>query len=512
MERQSGRKKWIKRITVLFFAMMLFLTFFSNTIMNHSLAQVSTEQIVSDSVSAKVRGTGTVEAGDPVEIKVSESREVEEVLVKTGDEVKPGDVLIKLKEGVSTEREAAASELKELKEAYDNNIMINEIDNHIVSRAENGGIDKADATAKLSTLSATMKQVSEKVKNLQKQSDALSDGTSEQSAAVKKASKEAEEAGKELSQAQTSWESFGMEESEVRELYENDRTEQVEQAKAALDAYHEAKSRYEQKSQVKEELESQLEESRESITLELAKANEELTEATEAHDDYIAEINTVNSIKSQYEAIREKEKELEKLTQQSVGNEITAKVAGKVISVDIKKGEVAQAEIPLLTLQDEANGYSLSFSVTKEQAAKVKKGDTATVSDAWYFSDLTVTLSEIKVDPENPSRNKKLIFAIDGDVEVGQNLTVAVGEKSTRYDYVVPNNAVREDSNGKFILVIREKSSPLGNRYVATRVNVEVLLSDDSKSALKAAVEGSEYVITNANKMVKPGDYVRLAK
>ena len=48
MEDKTLRKKWVKRITVVFLIMMMLLTFFSNTIMNRSLAQVSTEEIVSE--------------------------------------------------------------------------------------------------------------------------------------------------------------------------------------------------------------------------------------------------------------------------------------------------------------------------------------------------------------------------------------------------------------------------------------------------------------------------------
>ena len=59
----------------------------------------------------------------------------------------------------------------------------------------------------------------------------------------------------------------------------------------------------------------------------------------------------------------------------------------------------------------------------------------------------------------------------------GQSLNVSVGQKSANYDLIVPNSAIREDSNGKFILIVESKSSPLGNRYVATRVDVEVLMT-----------------------------------
>ena len=75
----------------------------------------------------------------------------------------------------------------------------------------------------------------------------------------------------------------------------------------------------------------------------------------------------------------------------------------------------------------------------------------------------------------------------------------------------VPNSAIREDNNGKFILIIEERPSPLRNRYIARRADVEVTTSDDTKSAINAAIEGWEYVITTSTVPIKAGQEVRLA-
>ena len=77
---------------------------------------------------------------------------------------------------------------------------------------------------------------------------------------------------------------------------------------------------------------------------------------------------------------------------------------------------------------------------------------------------------------------------------------------------IVPNSAVREDKNGKFILIVESRNSPLGNRYIATRVDVEVLATDDLNTAISAALYGYEYVITTATKPVEAGKQVRLAE
>ena len=75
---------------------------------------------------------------------------------------------------------------------------------------------------------------------------------------------------------------------------------------------------------------------------------------------------------------------------------------------------------------------------------------------------------------------------------------------------VVPNSAIREDNNGKFILIVESKSSPIGTRYIARREDVEVLASDEIKSAISGGVSGYEFVITTSTKPIEAGQYVRL--
>ena len=86
-----------------------------------------------------------------------------------------------------------------------------------------------------------------------------------------------------------------------------------------------------------------------------------------------------------------------------------------------------------------------------------------------------------------------------------------MGQKSANYDLIVPNSAIREDNNGKFVLIVESKSSPLGNRYVATRVDVEVLASDDTQSAVRGGLYGYEFVITTSTQPVEAGKLVRLS-
>ena len=91
-KKQTNKKDRIKNIAIVFLVIMLLLTFFSNTIMNYSLPEVSTAYAQNGSVTAKVRGTGTVETAEDYDVKVTENHVVGSVKIKVGDEVSADQV------------------------------------------------------------------------------------------------------------------------------------------------------------------------------------------------------------------------------------------------------------------------------------------------------------------------------------------------------------------------------------------------------------------------------------
>ena len=84
-------------------------------------------------------------------------------------------------------------------------------------------------------------------------------------------------------------------------------------------------------------------------------------------------------------------------------------------------------------------------------------------------------------------------------------------ERATKRAVPTASSAIRTDANGTFVLKLESKNSPLGNRYLARRVPVEVLASDDMNSAVTADLGNGDYVITSSNSPLKNGELVRLA-
>jgi chromosome segregation ATPase len=209
--------------------------------------------------------------------------------------------------------------------------------------------------------------------------------------------------------------------------------------------------------------------------------------------------------------IEDKEAEIEKIKAGDFTTEVKAPIAGVISSIDVQAGQDVQFNVTKLAeIQLVDKGYSVSFNVTNEQAKRIRIGDRANIQ-YWWGGDITATVESIKPDQSNPSQSKTVTLNITGDVNVGTNLSFTIGEKSQDFESVIPNSAIREDNNGKFVLVVEAKSTPLGNRYTARRMDIEVIASDETSSAVSGITYG-DFVITASTEPVIAGKQVRLVE
>ena len=209
--------------------------------------------------------------------------------------------------------------------------------------------------------------------------------------------------------------------------------------------------------------------------------------------------------------IQEQETLVAELQAESVGAEVTANVSGQISSLNVTAGRDAVAGDTLAVIEVVDRGYTVKLPVTNEQSQKVRIGDKADVTNYYWGEQLDVTLTSIITDPSNPGQGKLLVFTLNGDVSSGQNVTLSVGERSANFDAVIPNSALRTDTNGTFVLVLTVKHSPLGNRYIATRVDVNVLAQDDTTAAVSGLSMG-DYVITTSSKPLEAGMQVNMVE
>ena len=570
----TDRKDKIKNITIIFLLVMLILTFFSNTIMNYSLVEVSTQQVTSGQITSKVRGSGSVEASESYSVTIEETRKIATVNVKKDAEVATGDLLFTLEDTDSDELDAAKKSLNEAQAAYESAVLtagITVAERQSIEAGKGSSLTQkqneiAAANQRVKDAQAAVEAAQASVDKIKAQIDAVSNSTADTTAeekAVLDAEKKNSEAQDSLTSAESAYtpvkSAYDTALSEYNDAviafnaakatYEKDTSdlnnkkamdaaeiamksanEKLKNCKGNLDKvqgpYDSAKSAATDSKNalsnanynlsVKKltgtntaeanNLQAQLN----TATAALTDANTALTSATNDQKKVTDKISGEVTIASAYKTMTDLQEEVAKLQAKSIGTEITSPISGTVTDIAVTAGTTVNANDVMMTIQPENKAYVLQFSVTENQAKKVRVGDTAEILNNWYGNDVSAVVSAIRKDPQNRS-NSMIICEMKGDVSVGDSYTLSIGEQSSNYDTIVPTSAIREDSNGKFILIIESKSTPLGNRYYARRVDVDVITSDDTKSAVTGALEGYEYVITTTTKPIKENEQVRLA-
>ncbi|MCM1027021.1 MAG: HlyD family efflux transporter periplasmic adaptor subunit [Roseburia sp.] len=566
----TKRREWVKTAAIIFLSVMLVLTFFSQTILNYSLPEVATQYVQSGAITAKIRGSGTVESGDPYEVKVTESRKVSSVAVHVGDTVQKGDVLLYLEDAESEELKAARKALEDAENAYELAVLTAEISSSNIhyanegvsaevyrqqitnaqaaeqraEKAYNTAVDEAKAAKEAEkpyeqqvaqaeqTITDYTNQIThdsnqdvinrsqEKVKTTKAAYDAALDAYNTAVEAWMKANDDFNAAT--VSGGDTNW--YQVKVSEAEQEKNKKKTEmdsKYTEWQNAVNSENNREAAVKNLSAGKADWELQREILAKNLTtaqaatkekeaaVETAKA--EWDEKKAALSELVGNISNVVNLEQMLDAIADAQKLVDELTEKAIDATVKADIAGTVTAVNVTAGNMTSAATPVAVLQPEGKGYTLSFSVTNEQAKRLSVGDRADLVNSWWYNDVEAVLASIQPDRSNPGQQKLLTFNITGEVTAGQNLNLSVGQKSANYDLIVPNSAIREDSNGKFILIVESRPSPLGNRYVATRVDVEVLASDDTQTAISGALYGYEYVITTSTKPVEAGKQVRLA-
>lgn len=515
-ENGKNKREWVKTAAIIFLSVMLVLTFFANSIMNYSLPEVATSYVQSGSITAKIRGTGTVESGDPYEVKVTESRKVSSVAVTVGQTVQKGDVLFYLEDAESEELKAARAALDDAQNKYELALLTAEISSsNIYSANENvssevyrqqitnaqAAVQNAERAynAAVNAVTAAEAAVVPYQQSVSQLAQLISDH--ETQADYEDAKKKEAEARRDVLESVSS--------GDAKEEYINATNEIAARAKSAAGLRATATDLGLQKYIAERDLaaaQAVVTEKKAAVDA----AQREWDEKKADLNELVGNIANVINLEQMLDAIAEAQKLVDELSAKSYDATITADISGTVTQINVTAGNTTSASSPVAVLQPEGAGYTLSFSVTNEQAKRLSVGDRADLVNAWRYDDVEVTLASIKPDKSDPSQKKLLTFTVTGNVTAGQTFNISVGQKSANYDLTVPNSAIREDSNGKFILIVEEKSSPLGKRYVATRVDVEVLASDDTQSAISGGLNGYEYVITTSNKPVEAGELVRM--
>lgn len=618
-EQRVKNRGWVKNVAIIFLAVMLVLTFFSNTIMNASLPEAAVQYVQSGSITTQIRGTGTITAKEVYEVKTTTSRKVQSVLVTKEQEVKVGDVLLILAAGEGTETDELKTQLETAKYSYQQKLINMSGGGSEVTRAQEKlqeAIAARDAIAVNITAEDielakvryetakeyyqqltyeledaggyveggkgdTLKELSDAVNAAQLEYDSNCIRYAKEYAFVNQLAADASvfgthgsdrdayaeaitgafaAAGEDTtvhnyfvdlaSVTQAERENLGIDRVDITKYPYSDLVSalpsqnitavakgygEILTAKDALtkaqDAYNKAVESMQPQNEALNKQVTEAKREMDALEAEYKELSDKKTAYDTAKDNVISCENALQTLlkTSQLDnlelsklanEIAELEAKLEELSGGEkdaegnvTGGQIVSEVNGVVKEINVTAGNNTDPATAVMTIEVPDRGYTVSMNVTNEQAQKVTIGDTAEISTGyWGSSGLSGKLVGIRNNTSaGQSGGKQLVFDVTGsDITSGTQVSVSIGQRSQNYDTIVPNSALRSDSNGSFVLVIVAKSSPLGNRFVATRVDVTELAKDDVNTAVSGGLSAYDMVLTTATKPVEDGMLVRL--
>lgn len=539
--KKRGKRDWVKNAIIIFLAVLLVLTFFSNTIMNYSLPEVAAQYPQSTTLTTKIRGTGTVESAQSYNVTVQETRTVAAVNVKKGDTIAAGDTLLTLDATESQELQDARTNLANVKLEYDKlQLPKNEEGaaaqaaslaqaQAAVSKAET---DLANAQKNASDLKWYQDQEASAKSNLASKNQnkeyyaSLVDNLNSQIANVENSNADYLSAKKRLEDDPENEEL----KAEVQRIYDEqiapklaslsqqladaqqnvlNSTYAASQAEAAYTSAQDATAAFQASNQDATSVsaaQTALQSAKDNLATLQATAKD--TEDTNAYNDSVAKLD----LAAKEQEVKDAEEKVKALEEKTSAANIKSRYAGVVTEVNVAAGDTTTADTPLMVVEMTEKGYTLKATVTKEQARTLKEGLQAEITNLWD-SGITMTLTSITTDKNDPANSRVLTFAVTGeDVSVGQSLSFSVGDKNSSYDLVIPSAAIHTDANGSFVYTVQVKSSPLGNRYSVRKKTVTIVASDDNNSAVSGELSADDFVITTATVPLDVGTQVRIAE
>ena len=551
------KREIIKTLIIIFLAAMLLLTFFSNTIMNRSLPEITTETTSSGKLTERVRGSGMIMSNQTYEVTIDSVRVIEKINIKSGQKIKKDDVLFTVTVGSSTELREAETALDSMMLQYQTALLSEPVDysseNQAIKNARedlNQAIARRDQAynnqtnleqeknqylndkQELSTLSAKQGKLSaaitdidsddysaappEYTGNLPVLYGAYADADAEYNTAYGLYSKAVEEGTDEaiVNSAKADADAKMIVRDEAKRIYDeekilirSDLAVQLADIDYQITDISGRITQYESNSQgggmSYEDCVADVrmkERALEDLIINLQKAQKA--------DNINSQISSLN-LESQKKAIDKQKEKIAELKAKTTATEIKSKYDGVVNAVNVQPDDSTTPGVPLALIDIAEEGYTVEVMVDADKVKKIKTGVKAELVNN-FSGKAEAVLQKIKNDTTAGSRSKILEFSVTGDVESGTFVELSIPCGSASYDAIVPKSAVYQDKDGSFVLKVKSKSSPFGNRYYAERVMVEVLASDETSSAVQGGVSRGDSLITAASKPVSAGDQVRM--
>lgn len=228
----------------------------------------------------------------------------------------------------------------------------------------------------------------------------------------------------------------------------------------------------------------------------LAKENNQVQDKSKALDLELLKVD-----------IDEKKKEISKIDDLiTKKGKVTAPVGGVIEKNELILGSTltGQEKFTITT-----GGYELVIKADKEEMKHFATGDELMIETGAKGDKITSQIENIEL-PDQDGNASFTALLPEGNYKNGGSLNYEISKDSENYRSCIPLQALRQDSMGTYVLIVKEKDSVLGKEETAFRLNVTLLSQDTDTAAVEASLSEEDQVITGSNKNIKEGDRVRI--
>ena len=192
------------------------------------------------------------------------------------------------------------------------------------------------------------------------------------------------------------------------------------------------------------------------------------------------------------------------------GGCLLAPAPGTVVRT-LERGDKTKEGEDAVILSSADRGFVFEGKLDKDSARRFSAGDKG---ELHYKLDGSTQKADVEIRSiSTPDESDQvLVTAVlpEGGYTSGMPAQLFLSRKSETYQNCLPLTALRSDSVGDHVFVLRRQNSVLGTEWIIARVDITVKERDSQTMYVEGALTYSDQVVINSNKIISEGDRVRI--
>lgn len=192
-----------------------------------------------------------------------------------------------------------------------------------------------------------------------------------------------------------------------------------------------------------------------------------------------------------------------------MGGTLVSPIDGTILAV-AERGTTSEGSMVVVISRSDL-GFSFTAQADQKAVDKLSAGDTGTLkyTSEGRANQVEAVIASIGAADENGQVQVSATLP-EGTYPAGVSGELTVTQSSEKQNTCLPLSALRNDSGGDYVLVVREKKTVMGLEHTTERVPVTVVARDSETMAVNSTLLRDDQVIISANKPILEGDRVRL--